>query len=202
MNISIDIILGLAKDAYLFIRKRVSNEDTIARLRKQHELKAQFEQKLGLSPQYPLKDPIKVLLRNIDRANEYPEDKIKNPDKTWPFFKTELRGLYHQGIEVYNAVVGFEEQADGLYINHYGSTNDENGYLIARVPFDWIDHVDFDGDEYDFTPHIFCRFKRRGLPYCEMHVERMIMNNGKVAGTRRIGVLDTKTNKVILQGKK
>jgi len=157
-------------------------------------MKEIFIEKFEMSPQRPLEDALEILIRNIDRMDEYPEENIKNPRKGWPFFKTELRGLYHDGIEVYNRVVGIKETEEGLFVDYRGSGG---AYLIAQIPFDWIDHVDFPGDEYDYYSHIFCRFKKKGLPYKECRVEKMIFRDGRVSGTKNLGKLDIKTGKII-----
>jgi hypothetical protein len=185
---------SLVKDGLGYIHRKISKADKIAQLRKRQELKEIFIDKFGMSPQWPLEDALEALIRNIDRIDEYPEEKIKNPRKGWPFFKVELRGLYHDGIEVYNRVVGLRETESGLFVDYGGGGG---AYLIARIPFDWIDHVDFPGDEYDFYPHVFCRFKKRGLPYKECRVERMIFHDGKVVRTKDLGMLDIKTGRII-----
>lgn len=187
-------IHSLVKDGLGYIRRRISKADKIALLCKRQELKEIFIEKFEMSPQWSLKDALEILIRNIDRMDEYPEERIKNPKKTWPFFVTELRGLYHSGIEVYNRIVGLKETEEGLFVDYGGSGG---AYLIARIPFDWIDHIDFPGDEYEFYSHIFCRFKNKGLPYKEYRVEKMVFSDGRVSGTKNLGKLDVKTGKII-----
>ncbi len=187
------LIHSLAKDLLAYVRRKASKADKIEVLRKRQEIKEVFISKLGLSPQWPLEQAMEVLLRDIDRMDEYPEGKIKNPERPWPFFKTELRGLYHSGIELHNSVVGLKETPDGLFVDYSGSGG---AYQITRVPFDWIDHVDCSGDEYDFYPHILCRFKNRGTPYQECRIERMIKRDGRVVRTEHLGMLDPITGRI------
>jgi len=193
-NMSLGLIHSLLKDGIAFCRRRLSKADKIEILRKRQELKDLFISKLGLSPQWPLEHALEVLLRDIDRIDEYPEDKIKHPNRIHPFFKTELRGLYHSGIETYNSIVGLKETDDGLFVDYRGHGE---AYQIARIPFDWIDHIDCAGDEYDFTAHIFCRFKKRGTPYKECRVERMIRHEGKVVRTEHLGMVEPGTGRIV-----
>lgn len=194
MNMPLGLIHGVAKDILAVIRRRISKADKVECLRKRQDLKDVFISKLALSPQWPLDYPLEVLLRDIDRIGEYPEDKISKPDRIRPFFKTELLGLYHGGIETYNNVVGLKETVDGLFVEYGGRSG---AYQIARTPFDWIDHVDCFGDEFDSTPHIYCRFKNKGTPFQEFRIERMIIREGRVVRTAHLGMLDVKTGKII-----
>ena len=189
----LELIHGLLKDAAVLIQRKISKADKVEALRRRQDVKNIFVSKLGLSPQWPLEVAIEVLLRDIDRTDEYPESKIKHPDKPWPFFKAELRSLYHSGIEVYNRVVGLKETENGFFVDYSGTGE---AYKIARIPFDWIDHVDCAGDEYDFYPHIFCRFKNRGTPFRECRIERMIKRDGRVVRSEYLGMLDQKSGKI------
>jgi hypothetical protein len=43
---------------------------------------------------------------------------------------------------------------------------DLKGFIVARIPFDWIVKVDWEGDEYYGPPHVYCRFIGKGRqPY-------------------------------------
>ena len=37
--------------------------------------------------------------------------------------------------------------------------------LAGRIPFENIEAVDWDGDEYYYFPHIYCHFTNRKEPY-------------------------------------
>lgn len=121
VSMSLGLLHSLVKDCLGYIRRKISKADKIAQLRKRQALKEIFIDKFGMSPQWPLEDALEALIRNIDRIDEYPEEKIKNPRKGWPFFKVELRGLYHDGIEVYNRVVGLRETESGLFVDYGGA---------------------------------------------------------------------------------
>lgn len=166
--------------------KPLSRPEKLDRLKRNQAIKEQLIQKLGLSPQWPLKESLEALIRNVDRVEEYPEEKIKMPKNEWPFFKTEIRGMYHDGIEFYNSIVSIKETPHGLFVDYSGGGG---AYQIARIPFDWIEYIDFDGDEFDFYPHIFCRFENNGLPYREYRISRMIIRNGRVEGDINLGKL-------------
>jgi hypothetical protein len=37
--------------------------------------------------------------------------------------------------------------------------------LAGKIPYESIEHVDSDGDEYYYYPHIYCHFENKGEPY-------------------------------------
>lgn len=112
-----------------------------------------------------------VIIRDVKRVDQYPETKEKEKGiSAW--FRLGLVGTYHRGILVafhWNKLV---EVGDGEfrfldYDNDDQQTKDEalKVLQIGMIPFENIEDVDFEGDEYYSYPHIYCHFANRGEPY-------------------------------------
>jgi hypothetical protein len=86
-----------------------------------------------------------------------------------PWFRVGLVGRYHRGIEValgIHALV-WEATEEHWRVADYDSEKDQsiNGYQIGYIPYDAIESVDWNGDEYYSYPHIYCYFEHSGQPY-------------------------------------
>ena len=151
-------IYEILKDVLGFISQRYKKSDPVELLKKRQEWQSEFEKhlkKTGLI--YG-----EAIIRDISRMDSYPEINEKEKGIS-PWFKVEVKGLYHRGIEVILSI-------DGLVhvTNHdkwrYSQTEDSdyiNAYLVGQIPFDVIRIVDWDGDNYYRCPHIYCEFFRK-----------------------------------------
>ncbi len=114
----------------------------------------------------------RVIIRDVDRVSSYPE--VAEEEGISPWFKVELANLYHRGVQVILNVGDVTLCDDGTYRfcdRSKGENGDERVFLIGEIPFSNIVTVNFDGDEYDYFPHIFCHFSEpKGEPY-----ERLII---------------------------
>ena len=108
----------------------------------------------------------KVYLVNLNRYfKDYPSNKEKL-----------IGGYSHIGAEIktthYNGIEFFSE----MQITIYQKANKELSFIktdnskvltaipVGLVPYDWIDYIDLDGDEYGGgIPLIFCKFKGEWL---------------------------------------
>lgn len=107
------------------------------------------------------------IIRDVRRRKQYPTTTDSKGVSAW--FRVGLVGTYHAGIEVALSVhslvreasedswrlCGLEERCEGAL----------NAYLIGYIPWENVQHIDPDGDEYYSYPHIFCRFQPGGQPY-------------------------------------
>jgi len=114
----------------------------------------------------------KVIIRDIDRDEFYPRVVESEGISSW--FRVELGQLYYRGIQVFLSAGAVVSCDDGTYrfrdISN-GEKGDERVFLIGEIPFTNIVSVNFDGDEYDYFPHVFCHFcESNGEPY-----ERLIV---------------------------
>ena len=112
-----------------------------------------------------------VIIRDVRRVDQYPDTK-ENEKGISAWFRVGLVGTYHRGILVafqWNELV---EVGEGEFrFLEYDKDNQEtkDGALkvlqIGMIPFENIEEVDFEGDEYYNYPHIYCHFANKGEPY-------------------------------------
>lgn len=112
-----------------------------------------------------------VIIRDVKRVDQYPDIKEKEKGiSAW--FRLGLVGTYHRGILVafqWNKLVEVEEGNFRFldYENDNQETKDNalKVLQIGMIPFENIENVDFEGDEYYNYPHIYCHFVNKGEPY-------------------------------------
>ena len=112
-----------------------------------------------------------VIIRDVKRVDQYPETKEKEKGiSAW--FRLGLVGTYHRGILVafqWNRLVKVGEGEFRFldYDNDDQNTKDDalKVLQLGMIPFENIEDVDFEGDEYYHYPHIYCHFANRGEPY-------------------------------------
>lgn len=115
-----------------------------------------------------------TIIRDVKRMDQYPDldEKAKGIS---PWFRVGLAGTYHRGI-----YVGFQwhdlvDLGNGKYrvldiLNHDKDDEELRRAAIrvvelGSIPFENIEDVDFDGDEYYGYPHIYCHFVIKKQPY-------------------------------------
>jgi hypothetical protein len=124
----------------------------------------------GIHAQGP-PDDIPVVIRDVMRTSRYPKRCQEKGISS--FFKVWLRETYHSGILVglgcleTTYIKAVEDDTNWYYCDH----DDPEGktvYLIGKIPFDRIEEVNWGGDEYDYCPHLYCRFDSKTKePYDE-----------------------------------
>jgi hypothetical protein len=147
-----NVLKDLARWAY----GRFKPRDSAEVLRQRTKWKAEFERNTSLL------DNRDVIIRDLNRMDSYPN--INEREKgisAW--FKTEFKGLYHRGFEVFLCVESarYLEAENGWAFCRYDAEGAENVFLVGRIPYDVVREVDWSGDEYYPTPHVYCDFNRR-----------------------------------------
>lgn len=107
-----------------------------------------------------------VIVRHIDRVDSYPNIDEKEKGIS-PWFKAYLLDTYEKGI-VLGLTMGSLKTVDGgyRYVDHAnGERGDVSASLMADVPYDSIEAVNMEGDEYYHYPHIYCYNDFNGEPY-------------------------------------
>jgi hypothetical protein len=129
------------------------------------EMKKQFIDAFGLNAQFKLENSPEIIIRDLKRLKEYPNEKQRKGISA--YFKVELRGLYYNGIEVYLGLPSefIYEECSKSWRKPNKKETGEPVYLIGRIPFDFIERLDMDGDEYGGEPHVFCKFSNNSGPY-------------------------------------
>ncbi|MFA5030835.1 MAG: hypothetical protein WC495_04560 [Patescibacteria group bacterium] len=152
-------------DLVKLIAKKVKKPDPAIVLKRREELRKDFENNLPVENEYGVRG--EAIIRDINRMDTYPD--IENKKGISPWFKVEVKGLYHKGVEFF---INFPEYIKKDEEGHWQFTDDDDqdekvlAYPVGRIPYDLIQYVDWDGDEFYNFPHIFCRFKEfKGQPY-------------------------------------
>lgn len=128
-----------------------------------------------------------VYLVNIDRYfKDYPSNKQKR-FKGYSHIKAEIKSTRFDGIEFF-AEMPFEiyKKKNGkLSQRGEGSEKAFVAFPVGIVPYEWIEYVDLEGDEYGCVPLFYCyfagktnwKFWRRllsfGYPYKKMIYYRL-----------------------------
>jgi hypothetical protein len=130
--------------------------DPLKTIQRRAELRAAFLKHMPAPDDYGVCG--EAVIRDLRHFDSYPEQAPKKGQ--FPWFYVEMKGLYHRGIEVF---VGTRQRINkdmyGTYKFTESTDSDtEIGYLVARICFDRIAHIDWRGDENTPIPHIFCRY--------------------------------------------
>ncbi|MBP3127649.1 hypothetical protein [Thalassospira sp. ER-Se-21-Dark] len=125
--------------------------------------KSEFEEHLYVRQARGLRKD--VIVRDVKRIDIYPD--IPKTKGISPCFRVGLVGTYERG-----AMIGLgwariiEEKGRWRELDlPYDSDEHEKVMLTGFVPYENIEHVDWDGDQYYSYPHIFCHFVYKGEPY-------------------------------------
>jgi len=125
-------------------------------LRQRTKWKTEFERNIQLL------ENSDVIIRDLQRMDSYPEvsEKAKGIS-AW--FKTEFKGLYHRGFEVFLRIesIKYLEDHKGWAFCRYDEDGAENAFVVGRIPYDVVREVDWSGDDYYRCPHVYCDFNRR-----------------------------------------
>ena len=117
-----------------------------------------------------------AIIMHVSRKDEYPDlDDNEKGISSW--FKVGLEETYHSGIHVGLSIKSLKTCPDGYRLKNY--KKDEEGditvMLMGAIPFDVIETVNIEGDEYYPYPHIFCHFPFKTEPYEQLFYAEVIM---------------------------
>ncbi len=148
----------LIKPLSTWLIKKFKKPEPVSILQRRDTLKQMFLERMPKKNEYGVRTD--VIIRDIKRMDEYPDINTKKKGiSSW--FKAELKGTYHRGIEVF--IHGWEtikQDPNGVWdFCHYKDPDAIKVIPIARIPYDYIEHVDWDGDEYYNVPVVYCKFQ-------------------------------------------
>lgn len=139
------------------------------KIKRRVELKTEFQKKLVWNTHLKVFDT--AIIRHIDRADNYPN--VDNKKGVSPWFRLEVKGFYHKGIEVF---IGFSSARVVNENWQFCKSKDKNAatvFIIGKIPFDLIETVDWSGDEYYAEPHIYLHYNRkRKEPYEQIFIAK------------------------------
>jgi hypothetical protein len=144
------------------------------RLEMEAKFKAEFQTNFsdGYAP--------RVIIRDLQRMDKYP-DTTPNRRRISAWARMELKGLYERGIELYYEIVTIKhEEVDGAWrLADHDEENTETGAVLARIPYEFINRLNPNGDCYYPEPHIFCAFKGiGGTAFQELVLYRIVKISG------------------------
>ena len=162
LNLIFSPLIELVK----WVVKKFQKPDPVLVLKRREDFRIEFESKLPRKNQYGVH--CDAIVRDIKRMDSYPDiDTTKKEISPW--FKVEVKGLYHRGVEVFISMPEYIKRYKGgnwIFTDHKDTEEKVLAYPVGRIPFDLIEYVNWDGDEYYPFPHIYCRFKAfKGQPY-------------------------------------
>lgn len=160
-----DIAYTFIKDIVSFLwsrfhkRKRTLSESEVVQLRQRW--KQEFELKILEARISKLSKD--VIIRDVNRMDSYPDGDKKKGISAW--FRVGLLATYHRGIQVLlriGRLTKDNKSGKWRYTNYQaGESGDLKVFLIGFIPYENIEAVDWDGDEYYYFPHIYCYFTEK-----------------------------------------
>ncbi|MDO9365226.1 MAG: hypothetical protein Q7T58_02630 [Methylotenera sp.] len=177
-------LLLVATEAYRRYEGRLFRTEGVLRTpseRVHHHdsLRQQFEEEIQRCRREKLRKD--VIIRHVNRLDDYPNSQETKGISPW--FKVGLLDTYHKGIKVGLGWEGLIESPQGLRKADYkaGERGELNAMLTGEIPYDFIETMNVDGDEYYYLPHIFCHFAHKGEPYERLfYTQEVDMGNGHI----------------------
>ncbi len=158
-------IYSLLKDAvgWMTTLLRRTPPQDIIKLRQ--KWKPEFEANLRKRQRAELRSD--VIIRDVKRFDSYPDINEKERGIS-PWFRVGFLDTYHKGILVGLGWEKIKETPRGWRTVDYakGESDGTAVMLIGYIPYEKIESVDWEGDEYYGYPHIYCHFSaKQKQPY-------------------------------------
>ena len=152
----ISFLYTLAKDVIALFKARW-RRDPVKVLEHRSKWKEQFQRNLVPVNEFGIRG--EAIIRDVSRMDAYPDMDSNRPGLS-PWFKVEVKGLYHRGVEVVIRLeaLKFEEAWGAWRLALHDEPDIVKAVLVGRIPYDRICAVDWKGDEYYNKPHFYCSF--------------------------------------------
>lgn len=156
-------VIGIAIEIFIayhlfFLSKKLSDR---ARLGHKEKIRQKAEELL--SEIYRKKLTGEVYLVNINRYfKDYPSSKRKRFGG-YSEIKAEIKAIRFDGIEFFSGMPVEIYKKANKELSFVGKNKEKifNAFPVGVVPYEWIEHIDLDGDEYTCCPQFYCHFKAR-----------------------------------------
>lgn len=160
---SLSFAYTVGKDVLARVRGRRRHLTPSQKLASRQRWKPEFEARVFHTHQSELRED--VIIRDMTRLDSYPD--IKEGSGISPWFRLFLVGTYHRGILVAHSWGTLTECETGWRFTNLaaGETGDLKVMMISSTPYEYIENVDWPGDEYFDYPHIYCFFDWKKQPY-------------------------------------
>ena len=155
------VVYQVGKDVWARIRGRSRRLTPSQIIELRSKWKPLFERHIADTYREKLRPD--VIIRDMKRLDKYP-NLDENENGISPWLRLGLMGTYHRGILVSSTLT---KDADAWRYTDYkgGERGDLKVLLISSIPYENIEQVDWDGDEYYGYPHIYCWFNNKKVPY-------------------------------------
>lgn len=191
--LSASFLYSLVKDAWgwIFSKGRENRKTHVEIIALQQKFKPVFEGEITKNWRDKLRRDI--VIRDVRRFDKYPDidEKAKGIS---PWFRVGLIQTYHRGILVglqWERLVAVE---NGKYRTAGLADGADQGLkviLAGRIPYENIESVDLEGDEYYSYPHVYCHFSHKKSPYEDIgYYEEKQNPGGRPFYTERVKVSD------------
>lgn len=179
------LVQGFIAYHIFFLSKKISNRDKLSH-------KEQIKQKAE-----NIKQGSKIYLVNINRYfKDYPD----NADKLlggYSHIKAEYKCARFDGIEFFCSTPEqvYKKEDGTLSFQGLETEKDFIVFPVGIVPYEWIEYIDLEGDEYAYVPLFYSRFK--GKIYWKNFWRRLIPFGypyNKLAYYRESDVYDPKND--------
>ncbi len=112
---------------------------------------------------------VEVELVNVKKyLKYYPHNNSLNKNG-YTYMRAELKALRFDGVEFFCEVQAIYKKPNGKFSLTNGERyikQDKNTLVGGTIPYEWIEHVDPNGDEFSYRPQFFTNFKGDGKsPY-------------------------------------
>jgi len=141
-----------------FLSKRLSNR---ARLEHKEKIKLKVEELLSEIHRKKLNS--EVYLVNVNRYfKDYPSNKEKIFEG-YSHIRAEIKSTRFDGVQFFCGIKEVYRKPNGtLTFNHGAETSAIEKlkvFEVGVVPYEWIEYVDLEGDEYAYVPLFYCHYK-------------------------------------------
>ncbi len=194
------LVSGFTAYHVYFLSKKISNR---AKLEHKEKVKQQVENHIGRIHREGLNS--EVYLVNINRYfKDYPSNKEKRFEG-YSHLKAEIKATRFDGIEFFSTMpVQVYKKHDGK-LSLKGEESDKFcvAFPVGVVPYEWIDYIDLEGDEYAYVPLFFCHYKARSnwnfwkrLLFLKFPYKRILYYKENKNYTEGDGPIDWKYSKI------
>jgi hypothetical protein len=158
------IIIGAIIAYHVFFLSRSIN--FMGRLTHKENVRKRVEPLLGFIATGTAR---RVDLINVKKYLSHYPNSNEETRHGYTYLRAELKGLRFDGVDFFSGVREVYRKEDGTLSLHAGedrTRENENALEAGLIPYEWIEYVDTEGDEYGGYPLFFTQFKgHKKSPY-------------------------------------
>jgi len=171
------LIYSMLKDLLAAVRGRRRRLTPEQVLELRQKWKKEIEPKLWERTQDKLS--MDVIIRDMKRLDEYPDTTDPNRKGISAWFRCGLSSTYHNGIEVNLGWYGLVKEEIGWRLPKKGEKDEQTVAMVACIPYERIEKVDWWGDTFYSNSQVYCHFDgKHGTPYDDIFYGTLEQNPG------------------------